>query len=144
MRPSLIRAFNTVGTDIKSCLGSISTTQPWSLRIRFWVSTCPVWPHTGVLIMAYPPTLVDTKYIFPLPLLTPRDPGHTFFPTESTSINIVNTHSFNSFLSHTVQHKLELLSTAMDCLYAKVIPMITDCAYNLALATFIPAKPVKG
>jgi len=32
-----------------------------------------------------------------------------------------------NFLSHTVQHKLELLSTMMDCLYAKCIPMITDC-----------------
>ncbi len=29
--------------------------------------------------------------------------------------------------SHTVQHKLELLSTMMDCLYAKCIPIITDC-----------------
>ncbi|CAF9924650.1 MAG: rRNA-processing protein fcf1 [Heterodermia speciosa] len=32
-----------------------------------------------------------------------------------------------NFLSHTVQHKLELLSTMMDCLYAKCIPVITDC-----------------
>ncbi|MCJ1349927.1 rRNA-processing protein fcf1 [Peltigera leucophlebia] len=32
-----------------------------------------------------------------------------------------------NFLSHTVQHKLELLSTMMDCLYAKCIPIITDC-----------------
>lgn len=32
-----------------------------------------------------------------------------------------------NFLSHTVQHKLELLSTMMDCLYAKCIPLITDC-----------------
>ncbi|KAL9121190.1 MAG: hypothetical protein Q9187_002251 [Circinaria calcarea] len=32
-----------------------------------------------------------------------------------------------NFLSHTVQHKLELLSTMMDCLYAKCNPMITDC-----------------
>ncbi|MCJ1286598.1 hypothetical protein MMC26_005944 [Xylographa opegraphella] len=32
-----------------------------------------------------------------------------------------------NFLSHTVQHKLELLETMMDCLYAKCIPIITDC-----------------
>lgn len=32
-----------------------------------------------------------------------------------------------NFLSHTVQHKLELLPTMMDCLYAKCIPIITDC-----------------
>ncbi|KAL8817112.1 MAG: hypothetical protein Q9191_008210 [Dirinaria sp. TL-2023a] len=32
-----------------------------------------------------------------------------------------------NFLSHTVQHKLELQSTMMDCLYAKCIPIITDC-----------------
>ncbi|MCJ1338095.1 rRNA-processing protein fcf1 [Bachmanniomyces sp. S44760] len=32
-----------------------------------------------------------------------------------------------NFLSHTVQNQLELLTTMMDCLYAKCIPMITDC-----------------
>lgn len=32
-----------------------------------------------------------------------------------------------NFLSHTVQKKLELLPTMMDCLYAKCIPIITDC-----------------
>ncbi|KAI9767529.1 MAG: rRNA-processing protein fcf1 [Candelina submexicana] len=32
-----------------------------------------------------------------------------------------------NFLSHSVQHKLELLKTMMDCLYAKCIPTITDC-----------------
>ncbi|MCJ1424178.1 rRNA-processing protein fcf1 [Sticta canariensis] len=32
-----------------------------------------------------------------------------------------------NFLSHTVQQKLELLSTMMDCLYAKCIPIITEC-----------------
>jgi len=33
-----------------------------------------------------------------------------------------------NFLSHTVQKKLELLPTMMDCLYAKCIPIITDCS----------------
>ncbi|KAI9781938.1 MAG: rRNA-processing protein fcf1 [Geoglossum umbratile] len=32
-----------------------------------------------------------------------------------------------NFLSHTVQRKLELLPTMMDCLYAKCTPIITDC-----------------
>ncbi|KAL8703792.1 MAG: hypothetical protein Q9201_003032 [Fulgogasparrea decipioides] len=32
-----------------------------------------------------------------------------------------------NFLSHTVSHKLELLSTMMDTLYAKCIPIITSC-----------------
>ncbi|KAL9609122.1 MAG: hypothetical protein Q9167_006083 [Letrouitia subvulpina] len=32
-----------------------------------------------------------------------------------------------NFLSHTVQHKLDLLPTMMDCLYAKCIPIITSC-----------------
>ncbi|KAI9832842.1 MAG: hypothetical protein M1826_001008 [Phylliscum demangeonii] len=32
-----------------------------------------------------------------------------------------------NFLSHTVQHNLELLSTMMDCLYAKCTPVITAC-----------------
>ncbi|KAL2046111.1 hypothetical protein N7G274_001558 [Stereocaulon virgatum] len=32
-----------------------------------------------------------------------------------------------NFLSHTVQHKLELLSTMMDCLYAECRPIITNC-----------------
>ncbi|MCJ1371707.1 rRNA-processing protein fcf1 [Loxospora ochrophaea] len=32
-----------------------------------------------------------------------------------------------NFLSHSVQNKLELLTAMMDCLYAKCIPIITDC-----------------
>ncbi|KAL8732455.1 MAG: hypothetical protein Q9181_003938 [Wetmoreana brouardii] len=32
-----------------------------------------------------------------------------------------------NFLSHTVSHKLELLSTMMDTLFAKCIPIITSC-----------------
>lgn len=32
-----------------------------------------------------------------------------------------------NFLSLTVQHKLEILPTMMDCLYAKCIPIITSC-----------------
>ncbi|EEH39047.2 rRNA-processing protein FCF1 [Paracoccidioides lutzii Pb01] len=32
-----------------------------------------------------------------------------------------------NFLSHTVQHKLEVIPTMMDCLFAKCIPLVTDC-----------------
>ena len=32
-----------------------------------------------------------------------------------------------NFLSHTVHHKLPLLSTLMDCLYATCQPIITSC-----------------
>ncbi|KAM0802524.1 Fcf1-domain-containing protein [Usnea florida] len=32
-----------------------------------------------------------------------------------------------NFLSLTVQHKLEMLPTMMDCLYSKCIPILTDC-----------------
>lgn len=32
-----------------------------------------------------------------------------------------------NFLSHTVQRKLPLLESMMDCLYAKCNPIITDC-----------------
>ncbi|KAL8770743.1 MAG: hypothetical protein Q9209_003610 [Squamulea sp. 1 TL-2023] len=36
-----------------------------------------------------------------------------------------------NFLSHTVQNKLELLSTMMDCLYAKCIPIITSVSFTV-------------
>lgn len=32
-----------------------------------------------------------------------------------------------NFLFHTVQHKLEVIPTMMDCLLAKCIPVVTDC-----------------
>jgi U3 small nucleolar RNA-associated protein 24 len=32
-----------------------------------------------------------------------------------------------NFLSHTVQKKLDMLPTMMDCLYAKCTPIITSC-----------------
>lgn len=44
-----------------------------------------------------------------------------------------------NFLSHTVQHKLEMLSTMMDCLYAKCIPMITDCTPSFH-SSFYPSS----
>lgn len=47
-----------------------------------------------------------------------------------------------NFLSHTVQHKLEMLSTMMDCLYAKCIPMITDCLRPFLLPLFPLPHPL--
>ena len=32
-----------------------------------------------------------------------------------------------NFINFSIQHKLELLKSMMDCLYAKCIPCITDC-----------------
>lgn len=32
-----------------------------------------------------------------------------------------------NFISHTIQHKLDVIPTMMDCLYAKCIPVVTDC-----------------
>lgn len=32
-----------------------------------------------------------------------------------------------NFISHTIQHKLEVIPTMLDCLYAKCIPIVTDC-----------------
>ncbi|TKA66804.1 rRNA-processing protein FCF1 [Cryomyces minteri] len=50
-----------------------------------------------------------------------------------------------NFLSHSIQRKLDLLPSMMDCLYAKCTPVITDCVmaeleklgtkYRLALRT---------
>ena len=50
-----------------------------------------------------------------------------------------------NFLSHSIQNKLELLTSMMDCLYAKCTPIITDCVmaeleklgpkYRIALQT---------
>ncbi|EON64944.1 rRNA-processing protein FCF1 [Coniosporium apollinis CBS 100218] len=35
-----------------------------------------------------------------------------------------------NFLSHSIQRKLELLPTMMDCLYAKCTPVITSCVMS--------------
>ncbi|KAI5304812.1 rRNA-processing protein fcf1 [Ascosphaera pollenicola] len=32
-----------------------------------------------------------------------------------------------NFLSHTIQHKLEVVPTMMDCLLATCVPIVTDC-----------------
>ncbi|KAL8718656.1 MAG: hypothetical protein Q9225_004232 [Loekoesia sp. 1 TL-2023] len=57
----------------------------------------------------------------------PQVSSSLFFQYNTALIPPYNVLVDTNFLSHTVQHKLELLSTMMDCLYAKCIPIITDC-----------------
>lgn len=57
----------------------------------------------------------------------PQQPTSLFF-TYNTSLTppyqvLIDT----NFLSHTIQHKLPLLETLMDCLYATATPIITSC-----------------
>lgn len=48
--------------------------------------------------------------------------------------------SLANFLSHTVQRKLPLLESMMDCLYAKCIPVISSCVVSIPSYTNLP-KP---
>ncbi|KAI4147188.1 MAG: hypothetical protein L6R39_003204 [Caloplaca ligustica] len=57
----------------------------------------------------------------------PQVSSSLFFQYNTALIPPYNVLVDTNFLSHTVQHKLELLSTMMDCLYAKCIPIITSC-----------------
>ncbi|KAL8937595.1 MAG: hypothetical protein Q9211_003599 [Gyalolechia sp. 1 TL-2023] len=57
----------------------------------------------------------------------PQVSSSLFFQYNTALVPPYNVLIDTNFLSHTVQHKLELLSTMMDCLYAKCIPIITDC-----------------
>ncbi|KAF2237563.1 rRNA-processing protein-like protein FCF1 [Viridothelium virens] len=57
----------------------------------------------------------------------PQQPSALFFQYNT---NLTPPYSIlvdTNFLSHTVQHKLDLLPTMMDCLYAKCTPIITSC-----------------
>ncbi|KAL8811744.1 MAG: hypothetical protein Q9223_007380 [Gallowayella weberi] len=57
----------------------------------------------------------------------PQVSSSLFFQYNTALIPPYNVLIDTNFLSHTVQNKLELLSTMMDCLYAKCIPIITSC-----------------
>ncbi|OAL33623.1 hypothetical protein AYO20_07130 [Fonsecaea nubica] len=57
----------------------------------------------------------------------PQVSSSLFFQYNTALVPPYNVLVDTNFLSHTVQKKLELLSTMMDCLYAKCIPIITDC-----------------
>lgn len=57
----------------------------------------------------------------------PQVSSALFFQYNTALVPPYNVLVDTNFLSHTVQKKLEMLSTMMDCLYAKCIPVITDC-----------------
>ncbi|KAH9910034.1 Fcf1-domain-containing protein [Xylariomycetidae sp. FL2044] len=57
----------------------------------------------------------------------PQMPSQMFFQANEALKPPYSVLVDTNFLSHTVQRKLPLLETMMDCLYAKCIPMITSC-----------------
>ncbi|KAF2094040.1 rRNA-processing protein FCF1 [Rhizodiscina lignyota] len=57
----------------------------------------------------------------------PQVPSSLFFQHNTALAPPYNVLIDTNFLSHTVQHKLELLSSMMDCLYAECRPIITSC-----------------
>ncbi|KAL9113733.1 MAG: hypothetical protein Q9227_002178 [Pyrenula ochraceoflavens] len=57
----------------------------------------------------------------------PQVSSALFFQYNTALVPPYNVLVDTSFISHTVHRKLELLSTMMDCLYAKCIPIITGC-----------------
>ena len=61
------------------------------------------------------------------PSPSPRVSTALFFQYNTALVPPYNILVDTNFLSHTVGAKLDLLNAAMDCLYAKCIPIITDC-----------------
>ncbi|KAH7318577.1 Fcf1-domain-containing protein [Stachybotrys elegans] len=57
----------------------------------------------------------------------PQMPSSMFFQYNTSLVPPYNVLVDTNFLSHTVQRKLPLLETMMDCLYAKCNPIITSC-----------------
>jgi len=57
----------------------------------------------------------------------PQAPSSMFFQYNTALTPPYSILVDSNFLSHTVQHKLDLIPSMMDCLYAKCIPIITDC-----------------
>lgn len=57
----------------------------------------------------------------------PQMPSHMFFQHNTALVPPYNVLVDTNFLSHTVQRKLSLLETMMDCLYAKCNIIITSC-----------------
>lgn len=54
-------------------------------------------------------------------------PSNMFFQHNTALVPPYNVLVDTNFLSHTVQRKLSLLESMMDCLYAKCNPIITSC-----------------
>ena len=57
----------------------------------------------------------------------PQVPSHMFFKHNSALVPPYNVLVDTNFVNHTVQRKLSLLESLMDCLYAKCNPIITSC-----------------
>ncbi|KAI0123120.1 FCF1 small subunit [Xylariales sp. AK1849] len=57
----------------------------------------------------------------------PQLPSNLFFQANTALVPPYNVLVDTNFISHTVQRKLPLLESMMDLLYAKCIPIITDC-----------------
>ncbi|KAN0076466.1 Fcf1 domain containing protein [Elaphomyces granulatus] len=60
-------------------------------------------------------------------LEVPQVPSSLFFQYNTALTPPYSILVDSNFLSHTVQHKLDLIPSMMDCLYAKCIPIVTDC-----------------
>ncbi|KOS18692.1 rRNA-processing protein FCF1 [Escovopsis weberi] len=58
---------------------------------------------------------------------TQQMPSNMFFQHNDALVPPYNVLVDTNFLSHTVQRKLSLLESMMDCLYAKCNPIITSC-----------------
>ncbi|KAH6892200.1 hypothetical protein B0T10DRAFT_457916 [Thelonectria olida] len=57
----------------------------------------------------------------------PQMPSNMFFEHNTALVPPYNVLVDTNFLSHTVQRKLSLIDSMMDCLYAKCNPIITSC-----------------
>ncbi|KAJ5219777.1 hypothetical protein N7468_008981 [Penicillium chermesinum] len=57
----------------------------------------------------------------------PQAPSSLFFQYNTALTPPYSVLVDTNFISHTIQHKLDIIPTMMDCLYAKCIPVITDC-----------------
>ncbi|KAG6088445.1 hypothetical protein E4U30_005201 [Claviceps sp. LM220 group G6] len=60
----------------------------------------------------------------------PQMPSNMFFQHNTALVPPYNVLVDTNFLSHSVQRKLSLLESMMDCLYAKCNPMITSCVMS--------------
>ncbi|KAK2737130.1 rRNA-processing protein fcf1 [Myotisia sp. PD_48] len=57
----------------------------------------------------------------------PQAPSAMFFQYNTALAPPYSVLVDTNFLSHSIQHKLEVIPSMMDCLFAKCIPIITDC-----------------
>ncbi|ATY62968.1 FCF1 small subunit [Cordyceps militaris] len=57
-------------------------------------------------------------------------PSNMFFQHNTALVPPYNVLIDTNFLSHTVQRKLSMLESMMDCLYAKCNPIITTCVMS--------------